>query len=187
MKISPRQPRWTVVVVLVLASRIFQPASAQSPANEEQNRLVVSRHYELLNQGNWRAAAALFAEDARHDGLRAGILAFTRTLEDIYTTFPDWKMEILEMASEGESVIVRSRVSGTHLGIGRTGASGGLLTGVAPTGKRFVVQHIHWYKIRDGKIADHYSTREDLAMLQQLGLVPPGARPPPQSPPVQTR
>jgi hypothetical protein len=31
------------------------------------------------------------------------------TLEDIFRTFPDWKMEIVEIASGEDSVIVRCR------------------------------------------------------------------------------
>jgi predicted ester cyclase len=44
--------------------------------------------------------------------------------------------------------------------------------GAQPTGKRFEVQHIHWYKVRDGKITDHYANRDDLGMTQQLGFLP---------------
>jgi predicted ester cyclase len=43
---------------------------------------------------------------------------------------------------------------------------------VAPTGRRFEVQHIHWYKIHDGKITHHATNRDDLGMLQQLGVIP---------------
>ena len=51
--------------------------------------------------------------------------------------------------------------------------NGGMLVGVQPTGKRFEVSHIHWYTLRDGKIVEHYANRDDLGMMQQLGLVPP--------------
>ncbi len=93
-------------------------------------------------------------------------------LEDIYATFPDWKFEIEDIVEAGDSVIVRTIVTGTHLGRGEIPVNGGMLVGVEPTGKSFEVQHIHWYKLRDGKICEHYANRDDLAMMQQLGLVP---------------
>ena len=31
--------------------------------------------------------------------------------------------------------------------------------------------HIHRYKLRDGKIVDHYATRDDIGMMVQLGLL----------------
>jgi predicted ester cyclase len=47
-----------------------------------------------------------------------------------------------------------------------------MLVGVEPTGRRFEAQQIHWYKMRDGKIVDHYANRDDLEMVRQLGLLP---------------
>jgi len=81
-------------------------------------------------------------------------------------------MEIVEIASDGDSVIVRCRVSGTHRGVARRAVNGGLLVGVQPNGQHFQVQHIHWYKVRAGKITGHSASRDDLGMAQQLGLVP---------------
>jgi len=49
---------------------------------------------------------------------------------------------------------VRLTVSGTHLGVGRLPVNGGLLVGVAPTGKHYSVQHIHWFTLRDGLIIE---------------------------------
>jgi predicted ester cyclase len=55
--------------------------------------------------------------------------------------------------------------------------NGGLLVGVEPTGRHFEVQHIHMLRIGGGKIVDHYANRDDLGMMQQLGLLPtPGGR-----------
>ena len=36
----------------------------------------------------------------------------------------------------------------------------------------FAVQHIHWFKVRSGVIAEHSTSRDDLGMTQQLGLLP---------------
>jgi predicted ester cyclase len=76
------------------------------------------------------------------------------------------------MVAAGDAVIVRCRVSGTHRGVATKRLNGGFLMGIQPTGKRFEVQHIHWYKLRDGTITDHFTNRDDLGMIQQLGLLP---------------
>ena len=94
-------------------------------------------------------------------------------LEDIFTTFPDWHVEIVEMVTEGDSVVMRCKVSGTHRGTGKIPVNGGMLVNVAPTGKHFETDHIQWLKFRDGKIVDHYATRDDIGMMRQLGLLPP--------------
>jgi SnoaL-like polyketide cyclase. len=53
--------------------------------------------------------------------------------------------------------------------------------GVEPTQKHFEIQHIHWFNLRDGKIVDHYATRDDIGMMRQLGLLPT-ATPAPTNP-----
>jgi predicted ester cyclase len=44
--------------------------------------------------------------------------------------------------------------------------------GVPPTGKAFKVQHIHWYTLKDGLIIEHRANRDDIGMMQELGLLP---------------
>ncbi len=44
--------------------------------------------------------------------------------------------------------------------------------GIAPTGKRFSVEHIHIFRITDGKLSEHWAVRDDLGMTRQLGVVP---------------
>jgi predicted SnoaL-like aldol condensation-catalyzing enzyme len=128
-------------------------ASVRGQAVDTQrNRQVIQTHLDLMNRGEWRQAAEYFAEDVRHhrgnwqDGAESivrGKKALIDNLEDIFRTCPDWKMEIVEIASDGDSVIVRCRVSGTPRGVATRGVNGGLLVGVQPNGKHFQVQHIH--------------------------------------------
>jgi predicted ester cyclase len=93
-------------------------------------------------------------------------------LTDIYVTFPDWRMEIEDVAAIGDDIIVRMIVTGTHKGVGKIPVNGGLLVGVAPTGKSFKVQHIHWYTLKDGLIVEHRACLDDVGMRQELGLLP---------------
>ena len=147
--------------------------SAAIPGNEN----VVRRFFEAVNSGDVRAVAALWADNAQNYGQSVPGNAqtfFQNGMEDIRRTFPDWHMEIVDLVAEGESVVGLCRVSGTHRGVGRLPLNGGLLVGVEPTGKRFEVAHIHWFKVRGGKIIDHYVARDDVGMYKQLGLLPAG-------------
>lgn len=169
-----------LTILIALCAAPAGSARAQTP-DTQRNRDVIRQHLDLMNRGEWRKAAEYFADNVQHhrgnwqdgaEGIVRGKKALTDNLEDIFRTFPDWKMEIVEMAADGHSVIVRCRVSGTHKGVATRAVNGGLLVGAQPTGKHFSVQHIHWYKVRDGKITDHSTSRDDLGMLQQLGVVP---------------
>jgi predicted ester cyclase len=83
--------------------------------------------------------------------------------------FPDFVAVIEAMVEDGDTTAVRIRSEGTN---------DGPLNGVVPpTGRRFSAAQTHWYRIEDGRLAEHWATRDDLTMLLQLGLVPRPARP----------
>ena len=170
-----------VAIMAGLASAGVMGLVAAQPTETERNKEVVRQHLETMSRGEWRQAAEYFADDVRHhlgvwqDGKQRIVDGKTRLAEnlaDIFGTFPDWKMEILDIVGEGETVVVRCRVSGTHNGVAKRPVNGGLLMNAPATGKRFEVQHIHWYRLRSGKITDHFTNRDDLGMTQQLGLLP---------------
>jgi steroid delta-isomerase-like uncharacterized protein len=166
------------LVMALVALTACSPKEVQLRAHttvvETKNQEVVRRFYEAINRGDAGAAAAEFSEDAKNFGRAVGRKGIQDRLVDIFTTFPDWKMEILEMAASGDVVVVRCRVSGAHRGVS-TMPLNGLPVGTAPTGKRFEVTHMHWHTLRDGKIVEHYANRDDLGMLRQLGVLPASA------------
>jgi predicted ester cyclase len=154
------------------------PAADGSPETIERSPLAkanvatLHRYMAAMNSGDVPAAAAFFAPDTRNHGKPVGKSGLTRVLTDLRTMFPDYRHEAVEMTAAGDVVISRNKVSGTHKGVGKIPVEGGMLVGVAPTNKSFVVQHIHWWRFRDGLIVEHYATRDDLDMMQQLGLLP---------------
>jgi steroid delta-isomerase-like uncharacterized protein len=169
-----------IIVAATLAAVLPLLALGQATAKVKRNQDVIRQQYEFLNRGDLKAAASYFTEETKHQGRPVTRESRLRALEDIYNTFPDWHMEIVEMVAEGDSVVVRCTVSGTHRGVGKLAVNGGMLVGVPPTQKHFEVPHIHWYKLRDGKIIESYPTRDDLGMMRQLGLLPPVAQPNPR-------
>ena len=146
------------------------------PGPAAANAQIVRRHHAVLNTGDVVAASAFFAEDTRNHGVPVGRKGVLRVLTDIYTTFPDWRMEVDDLAAVDNDVIVRMTVTGTHKGVGRIPVNGGLLVGVPATGKSFKVQHIHWYTLEGGLITEHRANRDDIGMMQELGLLPAVAR-----------
>lgn len=77
--------------------------------------------------------------------------------------YPDMTMTIESVVSEGDTVAVRVLSEGTNLG---------KLNGVIPpTDKRFSGRQSHWYRVEDGKLAEHWAIREDLGTMLQLGIL----------------
>jgi predicted ester cyclase len=136
------------------------------------NIAAIRAQNDAMNRGDIDGALAYWADEVMNHGRTAPQRIIRMILEDISATTPDAHTEIVETVADGDTVVARCIVSGTHTGVGKMPVMGGLLMGVSPTGKRYEVQHIHWYRFRDGKIAEHYANRDDIAMMQQLGLLP---------------
>ncbi len=78
--------------------------------------------------------------------------------------FPDTRFDIEDIIADGDMVAIRGTASGTH--------KGGELWGIPPTGKRFAVEQVHWLRVAEGKVAEHWAVRDDLGMMHQLGAMP---------------
>jgi steroid delta-isomerase-like uncharacterized protein len=139
----------------------------------ENNRGIAEQFHEAFNRGDLDAAASCFSEDCQNHGRQVGRAGVRKVLGEIKTNFPDARLRILNCVAEGEWVVVRCTYSGTHRGTSQFPVDGGMLVGVPPTGCSFEVQHIHMYRMRDGKIVEHFANRDDVGMMRQLGLLPP--------------
>jgi len=142
-----------------------------------RNAGVVRRYFDLLNTGDIAAAVQLLAPDTLNHGRPAGRERVQRVLSDIWTTFPDSHFTIDDLVAVGDAVVIRTTHGGTHRGACTLPIMGGLLVGVPPTGRSFEVQNIHWHTLKDGLMIEHRANRDDVGMMQQLGLLPtsPGA------------
>jgi predicted ester cyclase len=121
---------------------------------EVSNRHDLDAIDELVSPGYVNRAAT--TDEYRHGGAR-------RIWEWLLSVFPDHRFDVEDAAADGETVAVRGTCSGTHEGE---------LMGIAPTGKRFAAQQSHWFRVVDGRLAEHWAVKDDLGMLRQLGIMP---------------
>jgi len=113
-------------------------------------------------------AAAPFAQSA--PGRVNGPQAMRQTAEWLLAQFPDLHMTVEAVVAEGDTVAARILSEGTNLGP---------LNGVMPpTGKGFSARQSHWYRVEEGKLVEHWATREDLPTMLQLGILQPPGGPP---------
>ncbi|NCZ82473.1 MAG: hypothetical protein EBX64_04895, partial [Betaproteobacteria bacterium] len=65
--------------------------------------------------------------------------------------------------AEGEKVLVRLRVLGTHLGP---------FGDMAASGRKIDIGVLDLFQIRDGVMIEHWALLDNLGMLKQLGAIP---------------
>jgi predicted ester cyclase len=162
----------SAAVVLVTGGSAF--GSRMVEVAPDESKTVVQQFFAAINRGDAKAAGALFEAAATNYGEplpRDAQVFFQTGVEDILQTFPDWHMEVVDVAAEGNDIVALCRVTGTHRGVGHLPLNGGLLVDVPPTGRKIDIAHIHWFQVRDGKIVDHSVARDDVGMYRQLGIL----------------
>lgn len=141
--------------------------------SEAQNKAIVSRFYEeLWNKRILSVADELFADGCVTHQLRSGAEpvgvprgpeAIKHHIADWLCGFPDLRFIVEEMTAEGDQVVSRSVLRGSHTGI---------WLGIPPTGRQIDIRMSVTHRIENGKIAEDWVLVEALGLFQQLGLVP---------------
>ncbi|KRE82466.1 hypothetical protein ASG89_14510 [Paenibacillus sp. Soil766] len=87
---------------------------------------------------------------------KEGLVAFAGT---ILAAFPDKRYTVEEIIGQGDKVLVRMTVKGTHQG---------LFFGTAPTGHTIDVTLYRQYRVVDGKINEHRGWIDMVTMWSQI-------------------
>jgi steroid delta-isomerase-like uncharacterized protein len=138
----------------------------------EANKEIVRRFYEeVFNQRNVKAIDELVhPEFLNHDPTPVASRdpeSMKQFIHTITQAFPDHHHAIFDLIAEGDKVVMRCTLTATHQGL-----FPGFLE-MPPTGKSICQRQIHILRVQDGKVAEHWVIRDDLTMMQQLGLIPP--------------
>jgi len=101
------------------------------------------------------------ANYTNHEG-GSGIEGFKKGITGIVHAFPDahWSVDVL--LSEGDKVMIKQTVQGTHRNA---------FKGIPATGKSIKNQGYGIYTFRDGKIIRHEIQTDQLGFLQQLNVI----------------
>ena len=93
-----------------------------------------------------------------------GIEEGKRYVLDALTAFPDAQVSVEDVIAEGDKVVTRYTIRGTHQG--ETEEFG------PPTGKRVELEGITIHRIEGDKIVEEWERYDNLSALQQLGIAP---------------
>jgi predicted ester cyclase len=139
-------------------------------APTEANKALVRRFMEeVFNRGNLAVVDELWIADRIEGGKRA--------TEHLRTAFPDYHRTIEAQVAEGDLVVTRWTMRGTHRGPYRSGALGRTL---APTGRRVAVPGTSIHRLAGGRIVEAWVRGNDsVDLLLQLGALPVDAPAPP--------
>jgi predicted ester cyclase len=140
----------------------------------EENKALARRIIEeAWNQGNLVAVDELMSPDyAGHHSLvpkqPPSRELYKQFIVRTRTAFPDMHATIEDQVAEGDLVVTRWSVQGTH---------GGMFRGHGPTGKRMTVTGITIERFVNGKSVEGWMEMDTLDQMQQLGVMPQPGQP----------
>jgi steroid delta-isomerase-like uncharacterized protein len=135
----------------------------------EENKKLIRRFYEEIDKGNVDALGELVAENYMDHSPPPfpGFAPGRQGLEQAFRLFWDatpGTHEIEDQIAEGDKVVTRLTARGVQKGN---------LPGIPATGNSIVMTATVVHRIENGKLAEKWSDKDVLGMLQQLGVIPP--------------
>jgi steroid delta-isomerase-like uncharacterized protein len=133
----------------------------------EENKAIVRRFWGVWEEGNIDLVDELLAPDyINHTPASPDQPTGPEGVKGVVTMFrsaiPDLRVVVEDLIAEGDKVVVRYALEGTH---------DGELFGVPPTGQRLSIRSIAVERVSDGKIREHWRVTDGLDMMQQLGVI----------------
>ena len=131
----------------------------------DANKELARRFFaEVWNAGREAAIDEFIAEGAAGNDpdFGAGRAAFREQWRQWRHGFPDLHFAVEDVIAEGDQVLTRWTLTGTHTGE---------FLGVAPTGRRVEVSGMSLDRIENGIIAAGFDGWDALGLLRQLGLI----------------
>jgi steroid delta-isomerase-like uncharacterized protein len=133
----------------------------------DENKAIVRRFIdEIFVQGNRATVDELLDEDfVAHtwpstghpkDDLKAALERASTALEN-----PTFSID--DMIAEGDRVAARLTTAATQVGP---------FMGMEPSGKSYSIEEIHIFRLRDGKVVEHWHQFDQMGMMRQLGALP---------------
>ncbi len=127
----------------------------------EENKALVRRFItEVFEQGRPEAVDELCADDfightwgnADKDGLKAAMDRVSKGLADAH-------FQIDDMIAEGDRVAVRVTASARQVGE---------FMGMPASGRSYELGEIHLFRVRDGRVSEHWHQFDSAGMMKQL-------------------
>ncbi len=137
---------------------------------QTSNKETIRRFCDVMNTGDQELISRTIDELVVPDALIRTPLPLEATGADrlkevfrrLHGAYPDLHVEIEDLIAEGDKVVDRNTVTGTHLGN---------YMGLAPSGTFVTYDEIFVFRFVDGRIAETWGVVDVLSQMRQLGAI----------------
>lgn len=133
----------------------------------EENKNIVRRYQEIYNSNHLDELSEVMAFDVLTPkivpGLPPGLEGAKAVHQLSLKGMPDFHAEIQDLVAEGDKVMARILMTGTHTGD---------FFDIPATGMRVEFTGLYLVRIANGKIVEHWGEEDGVSLLTQLGVLP---------------
>ncbi len=135
---------------------------------EADNKEIVHRlHTGVWSEGDLDLVDEIVSEDyVEHNPMvpheARGPSDYKETVQMFRTAFPDLTFTEEDTITEGEKVVTRLTVQGTH---------DGEFMGIEPTGQSVEIEGMVINRVEDGQLVESWPLADIMGLMQQLGVV----------------
>jgi steroid delta-isomerase-like uncharacterized protein len=142
-----------------------------STAQATSNKAAFSRFHDAMNTGDTEVISKTIDEVVEPDVLfhapvpndATGPQALKQVWAVLLRAFPDIHVTVEDVIAEGDKVVGRNTVTGTHQGE---------YMGLPPTGKSVTYNEIIILRFAGGRIAEIWGVVDVFSQMKQLGAIP---------------
>jgi steroid delta-isomerase-like uncharacterized protein len=138
-----------------------------APPTDVSNAELVRWAFDALNRRDVSALKQFWTDSTVErfpDKTCHGAEEIGAYFQDTFDAIPDWNMEVVTIAAQGDDVFVQWHLTGTHAGP---------LLGIAPTGKAISIDGMDHFVVRDGKVVSNFVVVDQMQYARQIGMMPP--------------
>jgi predicted ester cyclase len=141
-----------------------------STAEVAANKALFMRFHEAANTGDLEFLARTIDEVVDPDAVirtplpidTTGAAALKQIWAMLLRIYPDIHLTVEDLIGEGDKVVGRTTVTGTHRGE---------FMGVAPTGNTVTYNEMFMFRIADGRVVETWGVVDVYAQMKQIGVV----------------
>jgi len=145
-----------------------------STAQATSNKATFRRFHDAMSTGDAELISKTIDEFVEPDVLirtpvpveATGAQALKEVFTRLRRAFPDLHITVEDLIAEGDKVVGRNSVTGTHQGE---------YMGLPPTGKSVIYNEIFIFRFAGGRIAETWGVVDVFSQMKQLGAIPGGS------------
>ncbi len=142
-----------------------------SPDQATRNKIAFERFQDAMSNPDAHARSTAIDEMVEPGAVirtplpieATGAQVLKEVFSMLHRVYADLRVTVEDVIAEGDKVVGRNSVTGTHQGE---------YMGLAATGKSVTYDEIFIFRFVDGRIAETWGVVDVLAQMKQLGLIP---------------